>query len=470
MHRLHSQPKSPQTLAQELLATVRLAAPLVVGQLSAMGMNVVDSVIAGRLGSAELGGVAVGTAIYTFALLLTIGTLGAVTPTVAQLYGARKFAAIAPRARQAWWIALVLGTLVSLICFNGGRLLAAIGIDALLLPHASDFLRGVAFGGPALAAFFVLRGFADGLGRTKPGMVAAGLGLLLLIPLASALAFGYGPFPRLGTFGLGLATATALWVQTIGLAIYLRRAQFFRHFGSILPREGPRAKPIKALLGIGLPMAFAWQMEGGLFIVVALLMGRIGGDWAAAHQIAVNVASVAFMIPLGIGQALTVRVGHARGAGDLLAVRRRGWSGVALALCTQLASASVMFLLAAPITRLYAPNSEQLVPLAVQLLFLAGIFQLSDGLQVVAAGALRGLKDTKVPMVITAVAYWGVGFPLAYALGFHWQLGAPGLWIGFIAGLSVAAMLLSWRFLLLLRRLERVLPPIAAPAMSRGES
>lgn len=418
-----------------------------------MGMNVADSLIAGRLGAAQLGGVAVGGAVYSFALLLTIGTLGAVTPTVAQLFGARRFDEIAPRVRQAWWIAIALALTMMLVCFNARTLLVAIDIDAALLPYASDFLRGVGFAGPGLAAFFVLRGFSDGLGRTKPGMVAAFGGLMVLIPIAWALAFGFGPIPALGTFGLGLATAIALLLESVGLAIYLQRAEYFRRFGSILVLERPRAEPIKALLGVGLPMAFAWQMEGGLFIVVALLMGRIGGDWAAAHQIAINVASVAFMIPLGLAQAVTVRVGHARGANDIPGVRAAGLSGLALALGTQVFSAAVMILFAAQITRMYAPGAETLVPLAVQLMFLAGIFQLSDGIQVVAAGALRGLKDTRFPMIITAFAYWGIGFPLSWLLGFTLGGGAPGLWIGFIAGLTMAAILLNWRFASTLRRL-----------------
>jgi MATE family multidrug resistance protein len=183
-------------------------------------------------------------------------------------------------------------------------------------------------------------------------------------------------------------------------------------------------------------------------------MGRIGGDWAAAHQIAISVASVAFMVPLGLAQAVTVRVGHARGANDVVGVRRAGVAGLLLALATQTFSAAVMLIFAAQITRLYAPGAEALVPLAVQLMFLAGIFQLSDGIQVVAAGALRGLKDTQLPMYITALAYWGVGFPLAWGLGFGTGLGAPGLWIGFIAGLTMAAILLNWRFAVMLRRLS----------------
>ncbi len=435
------------------MATLRLAAPLVVGQLSAMGMGVADSVIAGRISSAALGGVAVGTAIYTFSLLLTVGVLGAVTPTVAQLFGAQRFDEIAPRARQAWWLVIGLGLVVMLICFNASVLLRAIGVDAQLYPHASEFLLGVGFGGPALAAFFMLRGYADGLGRTKPGMVASTLGLLALVPLATLMAFGAGPIPALGTFGLGLATAICLSLEVIGLAWYLHRAHWFRRFGPILQLNRPQREPLRALLALGLPMAFTWQMEGGLFIVVALLMGRIGGDWAAAHQIAVNVASVAFMIPLGLAQAVTVRVGHARGAGDLLGVRRAGVSGLGLALLTQLFSASIMLIFAAQITRLYAPNAAQLVPLAAQLMALAGIFQVSDGIQVVAAGALRGLKDTQFPMYITALAYWGIGFPLAWTLGFGANWGAPGLWIGFIGGLTMAAILLNWRFAVLLRRL-----------------
>lgn len=448
-----SSPASDNAYPTHLKSTLRLAAPLVVGQLSAMGLSVVDSVIAGRLGPAALGGVAVGGAVYSFSLLLTIGVLGSVTPTVAQLFGAKRFDEIAPRARQAWWLALVLGLTVMLICFNAAPMLRVIGVDPQLYPYASEFLRGVGCGGPALAAFFTLRGYADGLGRTKPGMVASTMGLVLLVPLAILLAFGAGPIPALGTFGLGLATAIVLSCEVIGLAWYLQRASWFKRFGSILRIDRPQREPIRALLALGLPMAFAWEMEGGLFFVVALLMGRIGGDWAAAHQIAISVASVAFMVPLGLAQAVTVRVGHARGAEDIVGVRRAGVTGLLLALCTQTFSAAVMLIFAAQLTRLYAPGAEQLVPLAVQLMFLAGIFQMSDGIQVVAAGALRGLKDTQLPMYITALSYWGVGFPLAWALGFGTGLGAPGLWIGFIAGLTMAAILLNWRFVVMLRRL-----------------
>lgn len=438
---------------QHYSETLRLAAPLVVAQLAAIGMNVVDSVIAGRLGSAALGGVAVGAAIYSFALLLTVGTIGAITPTVAQLFGARRFDEIAPRARQGWWLVLALGLVVMAVCFNARHLLLAIGVDPALYPYARDFLRGVGWGGPALAAMFMLRGYADGLGRTKPGMVVSALGLVGLIPLALLLALGGGPIPAMGVFGLGLATALALWLEALGLAWYLHRASWFRRFGSILDFDRPDPQALRALLAIGLPMAFAWQMEGGLFILVALLMGRIGGDWAAAHQIAINVASVAFMIPLGLSQAVTVRVGHARGAGDALGVRRAGFAGLGIVLATQLGSALVMLLFAAQITRLYAPDAPELVPLAGQLLFLAGIFQLSDGIQVVAAGALRGLKDTQFPMVITAIAYWAIGFPLAWTLGFGLAWGGPGLWVGFIAGLTMAAVLMNWRFAVMLRRL-----------------
>lgn len=437
-----------------LRETSHLATPLIVGQLSAMGMNVADSVIAGRINSSALGGVAVGAAIYTCAMLLTIGTLGAIPPIVAQLFGARRFDEIAPQVRQSWWLALALGMLVMLICFNGSSVLRAVGVDQALYPYAADFLRGIGLGGPALAAFHVLRGYADGMGRTKPGMMAATLGLLLLLPLATLLAFGAGPIPALGTYGLGLATAITLWVEVLGLVWYLRHASWFRHFESILKVERPRRAPIAALLALGLPMAFAWQMEGGLFIVVALLMGRIGGDWAAAHQIAISVASVAFMLPLGLSHAITVRVGHARGANQIGNVRRAAIVGMLLALGTQLLSASIMLGFAAPITRLYAPGAEALVPLAVQLMFLAAIFQISDGIQVVAAGALRGLKDTRFPMYITAIAYWGVGFPMAWMLCFRAGWGGPGLWIGFIGGLTMAAILLNWRLLLTLRKLQ----------------
>lgn len=437
----------------EARTTLALAAPLIVAQVSSMGMNVVDSVIAGRISAEALGGVAVGAAIYSFALLICIGTLAAVSPTVAQLFGARRFDEIVPRVRQAYYVAAALGLLVMLICWNGHHLVAAIGVEASLRGHADRFLDGIGWGGPGLAFFFALRNFADGMGRTQPGMYVAFGGLLLLIPLAIAMGLGFGPIPALGTYGLGLATALVLWLQALTLLAYLARASYFRRFGNLLRIDRLDPEPVRALLALGLPIAFAWMMEGGLFITVALLMGRIGADWAAAHQIAVNVASVAFMIPLGLAQAVTVRVGQARGAGDAPGVRRAGVVGLCLALGTQVSSATIMLLGAASFSALYAPDSPHLVPLVVHLMGLAAIFQISDGLQVVAGGALRGLKETRLPMLITAFAYWGVGFPLAYTLGFAWNMGGPGLWIGFIAGLSVAALLLMWRFFTLSRRL-----------------
>jgi MATE family multidrug resistance protein len=207
----------------------------------------------------------------------------------------------------------------------------------------------------------------------------------------------------------------------------------------------PDAKKIGQLLNIGLPMAVTLLMEAGMFVAVALMIGRLGETVTASHHVALNVASVAFMVPLGLSMAITVRVGNAAGRRDIKGVRYAGMSGIALVLVTQFVSSGTMLLLPGPIASLYT-NDPAVVAMASQLLILAGFFQFSDGIQVASNGALRGLKDTRVPMGITMFAYWGVGVPVGWWLAFPRDLGARGMWMGLIAGLSMAAVLLFLRF------------------------
>ena len=221
--------------------------------------------------------------------------------------------------------------------------------------------------------------------------------------------------------------------------------------------DRPNRAQISALLRLGLPIALGWAAEAGLFQVSALLVGRFGENWTAAHQVAINVASLTFMVPLGLSIAVAVRVGHARGASDAAGVSHAAGAGVLIALLTQLLSCTLMLCFAAAIANLYLPNDPQVAVVASGLLVLAAIFQFPDGIQVVCAGALRGPKDTAVPSSITVFAYWMLAFPIAWWLAFHSGQGVPGLWIGFIVGLSAAAVLLGSRLLLMLRRIRREL-------------
>jgi multidrug resistance protein, MATE family len=239
--------------------------------------------------------------------------------------------------------------------------------------------------------------------------------------------------------------AMVLWLELIAFAVYIATHRNYRGLGLWDHFEWPNLRRIGELLHVGAPMAVSLLAEAGLFVAVALGISRLGDDVVASHQVAINVASLFFMIPLGLAMAITVRVGNAVGRGDAQGVRYAGFCGIALNLVTQLVSAAVMFTLPHAIAGLYTDQAN-VVELAAKLLLLAGLFQFSDGIQVASNGALRGLKDTRVPMAITLFAYWGVGMPVGWWLAFGRGLGARGMWMGLIAGLSAAAVLLFVRF------------------------
>ena len=453
-------------------ASLRLALPIVAGQLLAVALNVIDTILAGHLGTTVLAAVAMGYQIWVLVLLVVLGTMLAVTPAIAQLDGAGRRDETGALFRQAVWLALMLGIgLLAGVRFGGAALLAAAGVSPEILPDGLAFLRAIAWGAPALALFFAVRNFSEGLSLARPTMYFSALGVVVLLPLAYALMYGRLGAPRLGAAGAGYAHAITLWVQAGAFFAYVARRRHYQVARPFVRWDPPDARAIGGLLGVGVPMGFAIIMEGGLFVAVALMAGSLGEVPAAAHQIAINVASVTFMLPLGIAMATTVRVGNAVGRGDAAGVAWAALAGLALTLVCQLLSIGVMLGLPHAISRIYTTDAA-VIALAVSLIGYAALFQLSDGIQALANGALRGLKDTLVPAILTLVAYWVIGFPLSRwlglppgeghvpvadtvfaALGLPRGLGAPGLWAGFIAGLSAAALLLTLRFTLKARRL-----------------
>ena len=437
-------------LRRELRATWLLALPLMLGQLSAVGMNVVDVLLAGHFNPATLAAVAVGTNIWSLALVAAIGVMLALPPSVAQLAGAGERGAIGALFRQALWMAFVLGMALWFGVRHASPLLRAIGIDASIVDDTQQFLRAISWGAPALTGYFALRGLSEGAGLTRPTMYFGFLGLLLLAPIGYVLMYGAFGLPARGALGSGMATAIVLWLQFAAFAGYVATRRRYRAFAPFARFDPPQARAILDLLRLGVPMGVSLLMEAGLFVAAALLIGSLGATTIASHQIAINVASVTFMLPLGLAMATTVRVGRAVGAGDADGMRYAGIAGIGASLATQLVSCSVMALAPHGIAALYTDDAG-VAALAAQLLLFAAVFQFSDGIQVTANGALRGLKDTTVPMLFTALAYWGIGMPLGYALGFRAGMGAAGMWIGLIAGLTAAAALLLARFVRLVR-------------------
>jgi MATE family multidrug resistance protein len=439
-------PSPRARFGRELRASAVLAAPLIAGHLSTGLIGFVDSAIAGHHGTDTLAAVAVGTALFWLPMMVPMGTLMSLPPSVSQLDGAGRRGDIGPLFRQALWLAAMLGVVLFAFLSVAGAALAPMGIAPEVRPGAVDFLHGIRWGVPALTLYLAMRYLSDGLHWTLPTMLLGFGGLLVLVPLGYVLTFGLLGAPELGAGGLGIASAVMMWAQALAFAAYLARARRFADLGLFTRFEPPRRAPILGLLRTGLPIGVTVAMEGGLFIATALLIGRLGAVPVAAHQIAINVAALCFMVPMGLAEATTVRVGHALGRGNLAGVRRAALAGYALALVTQSLSALLLLTGHDAVVALYTRDAA-VATLAASLLLYAAAFQFPDGIQVLSAGALRGLKDTRVPMFLAALAYWGVGMPLGAGLGLWLGWGPRGMWIGLIAGLSVAAFLLCRRFL-----------------------
>ncbi len=453
-------PSTPPRFRDELRTSARLAAPLIAGHISTGLIGLVDALIAGRHGTDTLAAVSVGTALFWLPLLLPMGTLIALPASVSQLDGAGRRGEIGPLFRQALWLALLLG--LGMFAFLSAVPLAleAFGIAPEIRPGATAFVHGIRWGVPAMALFLCMRYLCDGLHHTIPTMVLGFGGLVVLVPVGYALAFGMAGLPALGAGGLGLASALVMWLQALGMAAYLARTRRFADLHLLDRYDPPRWPPIRGLLALGLPIGLTWLMEGGLFVATALVIGRLGAVPAAAHQIAINVASLCFMVPMALAEATTVRVGHAVGRNDHAALRRAAFAGFTLVLMTQLVTGTTLLLGNQTIAALYTADAA-VIALAAPLLLMAAAFQFPDGIQVLSIGALRGLKDTRMPMLIAAVAYWGIGMPLGAVLGLGLGERVPaqgplGMWIGLTAGLTVAAVLLGLRFLRISRRISIV--------------
>ena len=438
----------PARVRLELKNLLALALPIMIAQLATTAMGFVDAVMAGRVGPRDLAAVALGNSIWVPVFLLMTGTLLATTPKVAQRFGAGTHSEIGPIVRQALWLALVVGLMATGILFSAEPVLRVMKVDPELIGPCMQYLHGIASGLPAVAIYHVLRCFSDGLGRTRPAMVLGLCGLALNIPLNYIFIYGHFGVPAMGGVGCGWATAIVMWVMALGMAGWERWAPVYQSSELFSRFDWPQWSVIKRLLGIGLPIGIAVFAESSIFAVIALLIGSLGATVVAGHQIALNFSSLVFMIPYSLGMAVTVRVGQALGRQEPREARFAAGVGMGTALAYACLSASMMLLLREHIATIYTADPT-VVNVAAMLIVYSALFQFSDAIQVTAAGALRGYQDTRVTMILTLFAYWGIGLPVGYVLGLTDWFGAPsgpsGLWQGLIVGLSCAALMLSIR-------------------------
>jgi MATE family multidrug resistance protein len=443
-------PRSQNTVANAR-AILRLGVPLVVGGLSVAGMSLANTLMAGHYSSAALAAVAVGSSYYVMFANLGTGTMLSLSPLVAHAYGAGETARVGDYARHGGWIALGLAVLLLAGLAAARPVFTWIGTDPAVVPDAVGYVHAIAAGIPALLGFQALRYVSDGLGRTRPMMVIATLGLATNVLGNWLLVFGRCGLPALGAVGSGAASAIAQWAMFAAMLTHVRRHRAYRPYAIFEGHARPEPRRIAEILRLGLPMGGSQVAESALFSAAGLMMGTLGATIVAAHQIALNYASFTFMMPVAFAGATTIHVGHTLGRGDRAGARVAGFTGIGLCALLMLGSALLVTVARVPIAGLYS-RDPAVAGLAAQLLLMVAVFQVSDGLQVGAMGALRGFKDTRVPLAITIGAYWLVGFPIAYVFGLVRGGGPISVWSGLIAGLAVSALALNGRYAVRSRR------------------
>ena len=429
----------------EVSVLLKIGLPVILAQLLQMSMSFVDTVMAGRLSPEDLAAVAVGSSMLMPFVVLCLGCMMAVTPIVAQNVGGREFSKIGKNARQVLWLSLILAIPSFFILRNLDGAFVLIGVTDEIIPIASGYLKAISWGIIPAYAYGALRYFNEGLSVTRPAMFVALIGTLVNIPANYVLMFGKLGFPQLGAVGTGYASAIVFTVMSIGMFLFTFNYKAYNRFGIFSRFRLPEKKYLGELLRVGVPIGISSSMEVTMFAAVSLLVSTISTLAIAGHQIAINFAAMMFMIPFGLSVAISARVGNSIGKKRPDEARFRGYVGVVVSCIIMACTAALMFLFPRTIASIYTDDTD-VIEMAVQLIFMAAIFQLSDGLQVSGFGALRGLKDTKIPMYVNLVAYWIIGIPFAYYMGFIAGFGAPGLWMGLIAGLTIAGILHNIRF------------------------
>ncbi len=437
---------------EEISETTRLAAPMAATQLGQIAMMTTDLALLGRLGDQVVAGAALAHTVLFAAYTLGMGLVAAVAPLASQAFGARKPRLVRRSVRVGLWAALLAGVPLTALQLWGDEILLALGQPPDSAALAGRYLAGLAWCLVPSWAFIALRNFMSAVNRPEPALWITLAAIPLNAGLAYALIYGALGAPRLDILGAGVAT-TLVNVAMCAAAVWYAYARHpFRKYRVLGRFWRSDWVLFRQLLVVGLPISGSFLLEFGMFAAASLLMGRIGAHALAAHAIALQTAAILFMVPFGISLAATVRVGQAAGRRDAAGTRRAGLVAIGLAAAFMAAMTLVVAIFRHAIPLLFlgveaeAATASATVALAATLLAVGATFLLTDGIQTVVAGVLRGLNDTRVPLLIAAVSYWGAGFGASCGLAFGLDLGAIGVWIGLSIGTTVFALLLWWRF------------------------
>lgn len=432
--------------SREIRYLIRLTLPILATQLAQVGMGTIDTIMSGHVSTEDLAAVAIGTSLWMPVWLFISGVLVALSPLTSALNAGQRQDDLAKLFSSALWCGIALGILAAGLLWAGSFILDYYIDDPRTSFVAKNYVRAIASGMPIAGVFLACRFFAEALGQ--PGKVTRIMltGLALNVPANSLFIYGWFGLPQLGGIGCGIGSALVFAGMSWALLQDTKKHRLPKDFPLWSNVFKPVVSHVKDILKIGVPIGVAIFFEVSLFVVIALFLTELGPTIVAGHQVALNVSSLTFMIPLSIGMALTVRVSHWRGRGDLKLARKVSWLGVRLNLVLAIFNASLIVLFSAFIAGIYSPDPD-VVSTAAGLLLFAAVFQLSDAVQVAASSALRAYHDTFMVMVITFFAYWFVGLGGGYWLAYQapTPMGAAGFWTGLILGLTTAAVLLSLR-------------------------
>ncbi len=445
----------------EIKASLMLGLPIVGAQLAQMAINTTDVIMIGWLGAEELAAAVLAFNLYILFWLFGLGLLQAVIPLAARARGQRNPRELRRVVRMGFWVVVAYSAPCMIVLWHTQDILLFLGQDAGVSALSGQYMQVMMWAFLPSQATMAVRGFVTVMGKAQVVLWTTVAGAILNAVFDYVLIFGAFGAPRLEMVGAGIAsvaTATLTFLMILAYVLFQRQLRRYSIFGRIWRSDWPAFWQI---LRLGWPIGATLLYEVGLFSAASVLVGWLGTVQLAAHGIALQLSSIAFMIPLGLGQAGMIRVGLAAGANDHAGVGRAGWTAMGVSLVTMIAAALVFWLFPETLMSLFLnsenPESQAIFAFGASYLAIAALFQVFDGAQVVGANILRGLSDTHMPMIFAFVGYWIIGFSLAYTLGFPAGLGGVGVWLGLASGLAFVSVLLVWRFALRekLRLVER---------------
>ena len=430
---------------------LRLAWPVYIAQIAIMANGVIDTVMAGRYGTVDLAAVGIGSSVYVTLFVTLMGILFALTPAVAQLHGAGRYAEIGEEVRQSAWLALGLAAISIVLVTHPGPLLALSELTPEVEAKTRAYLDAIAWAVPATLLSRVFQGFSTAVSRPRVVMALNLFGLALKVPLNWVLIHGQLGFPELGAAGCAVATAVSAWATCAAAWWWCATRREYARYGVFARWSWPRAAAQRALLALGLPIGAVFFVDVTAFTFMALFIARFGAEYSGAHQIAANLTALAFMLPLAIGNAASVLVAQSIGAAEPARARATGIAGIAVSLGCGLAVGAGIFLAAGPIVGLYT-NDPGVERIAAGLLAFVAVYHVFDAVQAAAVQALRGYRRAAVPMIIYGVALWGLALGGGYALGIGGvgvaaPMAARGFWLAAVVGMTLTAALVSAYFL-----------------------